>query len=106
MKSQQSTNKDETTQVDLKSRLKDSLPSFWSFWKGKTGQKSSRGKIDGVLKIGERVVTFIEDYPARGTVRYIGDEKDLRAKNIVGLEMVIVFVHIFVTKCKRNNSEE
>ena len=46
--------------------------------------------IDGVLKIDERVVTFINDSPARGTVRYIGGEND-STENIyiiVGLELV------------------
>ena len=46
--------------------------------------------IDGVLKTDERVVTFIKDSPARGTVRYIGKEVD-SAGNIyivVGLELV------------------
>ena len=87
MKSQEPTKKDENTQANFKSRLKDSMPSFL---KGKNEQKSSRGKIDRVLKIDERVVTFIGDYPARGTVRYIGTEKDSsgNVQTIVGLEMV------------------
>ena len=38
----------------------------------------------------ERVVTFIMDSPARGTVRYIGEEVDStgNAYIIVGLELV------------------
>lgn len=43
-----------------------------------------------VLEIGQRVVTFIEDHPARGTVRYIGEEEDAMGNmcTIVGLQMV------------------
>ena len=37
-------------------------------------------------KIGQRVVTFIRDCPLRGTLRYIGEEKDVGT--IMGLEMV------------------
>ena len=46
--------------------------------------------IRGVLKINERVVTFIEDSPARGTVRYIGEAEDSTTnfRTIVGLELV------------------
>ena len=46
--------------------------------------------IRGVLKINERVVTVIEDSPARGTVRYIGEEEDSTRnfRTIVGLELV------------------
>ena len=69
------------------SRLEDSIPSSC---KGKNEQKSLRGKNDGVLKIDERVVTFIKNYPGRGTVRYIGQEKDSsgNVQTIVGMEMV------------------
>ncbi len=61
-----------------------------SFWKGKNEQKFRQKGIVKVLEIGQRVVTFIEDYPARGTVRYIGQEKDSRRnlRTIVGLELV------------------
>ena len=43
-----------------------------------------------MLKINERVVTVIEDSPARGTVRYIGEEEDSTRnfRTIVGLELV------------------
>ncbi|PFX21246.1 Ubiquitin carboxyl-terminal hydrolase CYLD [Stylophora pistillata] len=69
----------------LKSSLKDSILSFW---KGKHEQRSFQG-IDGVLKTDERVVTFINDTPARGTVRYIAEEKDSMGNSyiIVGLEL-------------------
>ena len=65
------------------------MDSILSFWKGKQSQRSSQG-INGVLQIDERVVTIIEDSPARGTVRYIGKEVDLTGTvyTIVGLELV------------------
>ncbi|PFX11741.1 Ubiquitin carboxyl-terminal hydrolase CYLD [Stylophora pistillata] len=85
LKSQKVAKKDENTQTSLKTRLKDSI---WSFWKGTHKQRSFK-EIKGVLKIDERVVTFMNDNPARGTVRYIGEEKDSTGNVyiIVGLEM-------------------
>ena len=58
--------------------------------KGKKEQKSPCKTIDNALQTDERVVTFREDYPVRGTVRYIGEEKDANGnvRTIVGLEMV------------------
>ena len=86
LKSSKITKKDEHIQAKLKSSLKDSILSFW---KGKQVQRSFQG-IDGVLKIDERVVTFIMDSPASGTVRYIGEEVDSigNVYIIVGLELV------------------
>ena len=86
LKSSKITKKDEHIQAKLKSSLKDSILSFW---KGKQEQRSFQG-IDGVLKIDDRVVTFIKDSPARGTVRYIGEEEDStgNVQIIVGLELV------------------
>ena len=84
MKSQKPTKKDENTQANFK----DPIPSFW---KGKNEQiKSSQGKTGHVLKKGQRVVAFIGDNPTRGTVRYIGEEKDFsgNVQTIVGLKMV------------------
>ena len=85
-KSSKIAKKDENIQAKLKLSLKDSILSFW---KGKQEQRSFQG-IDGVLKIDERVVTFINDSPARGSVRYIGEEKDSTGNVyiIVGLELV------------------
>ena len=78
---------DEHILAKLKSSLKDSISSFW---KGKHEQRprSFQG-IDGVLKIYDRVVTFIKDSPARGTVEYIGVEIDSTGTVyiIVGLEL-------------------
>ena len=86
LKSSKITKKDEHIQAKLKSSLKDSILSFW---RGKHEQRSFQG-IDGVLMTDERVVTFIKDSPARGTVRHIGEEVDStgNAYIIVGLELV------------------
>ena len=61
-----------------------------SFLKGKNERKSPQERINQVLEIDQRVVTFIEDYPARGIVRYIGEEGDGSGhmRTIVGLELV------------------
>ncbi|XP_022777778.1 ubiquitin carboxyl-terminal hydrolase CYLD-like [Stylophora pistillata] len=85
LKSQKNRKKDENIQANITSRLKDSIRSFW---KGKLEHKSSRGS-NGVLKIDDRVVTFIGNIPARGTVRYLGQEKDSSGNDYidVGLEM-------------------
>ena len=58
--------------------------------KGKNEQKFPQDRIDKVLGIDQRVVIFIEDHPARGTVRCIFEEKDLigNTQTVVGLEMV------------------
>ena len=82
-KPSKTTKKDEN---NLKSRLKASI--LW-FWNGKHEPRSFQ-RIDGVLKCDERVVTFINDSPARGTVRYIAEEKDSTGNSfiIVGLELV------------------
>ena len=86
LKSLKSAKKDENIRAKLKSSLKDSISSFW---KGKHEQRPSQGFV-GVLKIDERVVTYINDNPARGTVRYFGEEKDSTGNVyvIVGLELV------------------
>ncbi|KAL9975244.1 hypothetical protein ACROYT_G012380 [Oculina patagonica] len=72
---------------DFKSWLKDTV--IPSFMKGKNEQKFPQDRINKVLEIDQRVVTFIEDYPTRGTVRYIGQEKDASGnlRTIVGLEL-------------------
>jgi len=61
-----------------------------SFLKGKSERKSPQERIDQGLVIDQRVVIFIEDYPARGNVRYIGKEEDTsgNTRTIVGLELV------------------
>ena len=86
LKSSKIAKKDENIQAKLKSSLKDSILSFW---KGKQEQMSFQ-EIYGVLKVDERVVTFVNDRPARGTVRYIGEERDSTGNVyiIVGLELV------------------
>ena len=59
-------------------------------FKGISERKLPQERINQVLEMDQRVVTFIEDYPARGTVRYIGEEKDASGNvhTIVGLELV------------------
>ena len=93
MKSSKIAKKDENIQAKLKSRLKDSISSFW---KAKCEQRSFEG-IDGVLKIDDRVVTFIKGSPARGTVRYIEEEKNSYGNVyiIVGLELVSLLTCLF-----------
>ena len=61
-----------------------------SFLRRKGKRKLSQERIDQVLKIDQRVVAFIGDNPARGTVRYIGEEKDSNGnvQKLLGLEMV------------------
>ena len=61
-----------------------------SFLKSKTEQKSPSEKTNQALEIDQRVVAFIDDYPARGTVRYVGKEEDASGnmRTIVGLELV------------------
>ena len=83
-------------QAKLKSSYKDSISSFW---KGKQEQRSFQG-IGGVPKTDDRVVTFIKDSPARGTVRYIGEEEDSTGNVliIVGLELVGTLNFLF--NCK------
>lgn len=60
------------------------------FLKGKSERKSFQERINQGLEIDQRVVTFIKDFPVRGTVRYIGNEEDGsgNVRTIVGLEMV------------------
>ena len=71
----------------MTSKIKDTvLPSFLKGFK--SDQKSPRKRADYDLKIDQRVVTFAEDVPVRGIVRYIADEKDSHGQLIVGLELV------------------
>ena len=78
-----SSKRDKNAEANVNSRCMDAVvPSI--------EQKSPQERINQVLEIDQRVVTFIKDYPARGTVRYIGREGDAsgRMLTIVGLEMV------------------
>ena len=61
-----------------------------SFLKLKKEGMSPQEKINQPLEIYQRVVTFIEDYPVRGTVHYIGQEEDASGNmhTIVGLVLV------------------
>ena len=84
----------ESHQSNIASRIKETVMT--SFLKGKNEENCARGDIENqevknVLKIGQRVVTFIKnDRLVRGTVRYIGKDRDRNGKlfSIVGLELV------------------
>ena len=80
--------REENAQANFRSRLLDTVMP--SFLKGKNERKSLQERIDQVLEIDQRVVIFIQDYPVRGTVRYIGKEGDTSGnmRTIVGLELV------------------
>ena len=93
LKSTKIAEKDGNIQAKPRSSLKDSISSFW---KGRHEQRQFQG-IDGVLKIDDRVVTIIKDSPARGTVRYIGEEIDSTGNvyTIVGLELVSSLTCLF-----------
>ena len=93
LKSSKIAKEDENIQAKPKSGLKDTILSFW---KAKCEQRSFE-EVDGVLKTGDRVVTFINDSPARGTVRYIGEERDSTGNVyiIVGLELVSSLTCLF-----------
>ena len=57
--------------------------------KGKNDQSLQARTVD-YLSTDQRVVTFLEDNdtPVRGTVRFIGEEKDASGRVLVGLELV------------------
>lgn len=84
----QSPERDENAEANFISRLWDTV--MLSFHKGKNKRSLPQERTNQVLKCDQRVVTFIDDCPARGTVRYIGQEKDASGNvhTIVGLEMV------------------
>ena len=78
--------RDEHGQADLKSKLRDTV--FPSFLRGKNDHSLQATTVDR-LKIDQRVVTFLEDKtPLRGTVRFIGEEKDGSRRILVGVELV------------------
>ena len=82
---------------DIKSRL--SRIRLSQLFRGKGEVK---GRIDPELEVNQRIVTFIDDHESRGTVRYIGEEKDSNGnvQNILGLEMVrpVLIKILFVNK--------
>ena len=67
-----------------------------SFLKGKNEENCAQDdienqEVENILKIDQRVVTFIkDDRLVRGFVRYIGKDRDRNGKmfTIVGLELV------------------
>ena len=69
-----------------------------SFLKGKNDQNVPQKRADYELEIGERVVTFDGDAPVRGTVRYIGEDKDSHEQvhTVAGLELVSETVNVVI----------
>ena len=67
-------------------RLKDTVMT--PFLKGKNEQKSLQERKD--IKKDQRVVAFIDGHPARGAVRYVGEERcgTEYVYTVVGLELV------------------
>ena len=96
-KSPKSPKKDESIPSSFASRM---IPSIF---KGKNDHEQkvhiSRKGSDHTVEINERVVTFAGDAPVRGTVRYIGEDKDSHGQvhTIVGLELVSDIVNVVVT---------
>ena len=71
-------------QANLESRPRDIV-----FLKGKNDHSPQARTVD-YLSTDQRVVTFLEDNdtPVRGTVRFIGEEKDASGRLLAGLELV------------------
>ena len=71
---------------------KDKTGDFKSVRQSLGEGKEERELPEERIEIDQRVVTFIDGHPARGTVRYIGKEKDESlfglAYTVVGLELV------------------
>ena len=86
-------NREESSSGNLTSRI---IPSFL---KGKNDQNVPQKRADYELEIDERVVTFDGDAPARGTVRYIGEDKDSHGQvhTVVGLELVSETVNVVIS---------
>ena len=64
---------------------------YTDMWKEKNEQNCAQGDTEKLLKIGQRVVTILKNYrPVRGSVRYIGNDRDRNGKlrTVVGLELV------------------
>ena len=79
----------ESHQSNLTSRLKETvMPSFLT---KKNEENCSQGDTEQLLEIYQRVVTFLDTgHPVRGSVRYIGKDRDRDRKlwTVVGLELV------------------
>ena len=94
--------RDENYQADFISRV------WAAMFKGNTDNTPAKERCDNVLEIDQRAVTFIGDFPFRGTVRYIGEEKDARGnvQTIVGLQMVRYFYLMREITAQCNNYYE
>ena len=86
-------NREESSPGNLTSRI---IPSFL---KGKNDRNVPQKRADYELEIDERVVTFDGDAPVRGTVRYIGEDKDSHGQvhTVVGLELVSETVNVVIS---------
>lgn len=93
-----------TTELNVISNIEESSPGnltsriIPSFLKGKNDQNVPQKRADYELEIGERVVTFDGDAPVRGTVRYIGEDKDSHGQvhTVLGLELVSETVNVVI----------
>ena len=72
-----------------------------NFFKEKNYQRLPWKRTDYELKIYQRVVTFVDDAPVRGTVLYIGKEKqsDGLVHTIVGLGLVSISYRVLARTC-------
>ena len=92
--SSKSSKKGESSPSNIASRIKETVMP--SFLKGKNEENCFQGDIRSqdvanMLKIDERVVTFVKnDRPIRATVRFKGEDRDRNGKlrTVVGLELV------------------
>ena len=79
----------ESHSSNLASRIKETVMP--SFLKGRNEENCAQGDTEKLLRIDQRVVTFLENNrPVRGCVRYIGKDIDRNGKMMktVGLELV------------------
>ena len=84
-----SSKKGESHLSSIASRITEAVLS--SYWKGKNEENCVQDDTEKLLKMYQRVVTFLENnHPVRGCVRYIGKDIDRNGKRrtIVGLELV------------------
>ena len=65
-------------------------------------------QLDQEIEVGQRVITTIKDVQTRGTVRYIGEEKDSRgaSRKFVGLELVRCNFFFFKSRVDHMKTQE
>jgi hypothetical protein len=89
LRPQQEPAKSPKRQTVIKTKLpsfKDIIPTFSS--KGSYARDKAIAK-NHKLKIDQRVVVYLKDHEARGTVRYISETLDADGDVAVGIELVI-----------------